>query len=166
MSSVELERLVVCDASPLILLAKIGRLDLIRTLAVEVIIPMAVREELLRDPTYPESGLLRAFMAESQNPPLDEPLEMAYRLEVDAGEAAALAYAARHEGTCLLMDDAKGRRVAKLHGFRCIGTLGWMVKSKRAGLITEVAPLLAQLKLRGLYVDDALVRLVLTSVGE
>lgn len=45
MSSLKRELLIICDASPLILLAKVGRLDLLRALAVEVWIPAAVWQE-------------------------------------------------------------------------------------------------------------------------
>ncbi len=42
MSSGRRELLIICDASPLILLAKVGRLDLLPALAVEIWIPAAV----------------------------------------------------------------------------------------------------------------------------
>lgn len=42
MSSLKRELLIICDVSPLILLAKVGRLDLLRALAEEVWIPAAI----------------------------------------------------------------------------------------------------------------------------
>ncbi len=114
MSSPKRELLIICDASPLILLAKVGRLDLLRALAEEVWIPAAVwREAVTNAAGRPEAALIaRDFSCMLESP--DAELEAAFRLQVDAGEAAALALAARNRHACLLMDDAHGRALRAL----------------------------------------------------
>jgi hypothetical protein len=58
------ERLIVADASPLIGLAKIGRLDLLRKLAEEVWIPHAVWCELIEGGRgRPEAEELAYFLS-------------------------------------------------------------------------------------------------------
>ncbi len=98
--------------------------------------------------------------------PPDAELEAAFRLQVDAGEAAALALAARNRHACLLMDDARGRALAELNGFRCTGTLGWLVRAKQAALVPALRPLFAQLRLAGWHIDDRLVVRALKATGE
>ncbi|MEN9637701.1 MAG: hypothetical protein RL077_6105 [Verrucomicrobiota bacterium] len=132
MNPVRRELLIICDASPLILLAKGGQLDLLRALAVEVWIPAAVwREAVINAVGHPEAAMIaRDFSPLNESP--DTELEAAFRLQVDPGEAAALAFAARNRHACLLMDDAHGRALAELNNFRCgarwVGLFG---RSKR-----------------------------------
>lgn len=166
MSSHKRELLIICDASPLILLAKVGRLDLLRALAEEVWIPAAVwREAVTNAPGRPEAALIaRDFSCMVESP--DAELEAAFRLQVDAGEAAALALAARNRHACLLMDDARGRALAELSKFRCIGTLGWLVRAKQAGLLPALLPLFQQLRNAGWHIDQRLLTGALKAAGE
>jgi hypothetical protein len=48
------ERLIICDASPLILLAKVAQLDLVSAFAKEVWIPESVWSEITAPPRRPE----------------------------------------------------------------------------------------------------------------
>ena len=166
MSSVRRELLIICDASPLILLAKAGRLDLLRALAVEIWIPSVVWGEAVTNAVgRPEAAMIaRNFSPLSELP--DPELEAAFRLQVDPGEAAALAFAARNRHACLLMDDARGRALAELNNFRCVGTLGWLVRAKQAALIPALRPVFEQLRLAGWYIDQRLIAATLRAAGE
>ena len=166
MSSHKRELLIICDASPLILLAKVERLDLLRALAEEVWIPAAVWHEAVTNAAgRPEAALIARDFSCLLEPP-DAELEAAFRLQVDAGEAAALALAARNRHACLLMDDAHGRALAELNNFRCIGTLGWLVRAKRAGLLPALHPLFEQLRHAGWHIDQRLLTGALKAAGE
>lgn len=166
MSSGKRELLIICDASPLILLAKVGRLDLLPALADEIWIPAAVWKEVVTNGAgRPEAALIaRDFTCLTQAP--DAELEAAFRMQVDAGEAAALALAARNRHACLLMDDARGRALAELNKFRFIGTLGWLVRAKHAGLVPALQPLCERLRVAGWHIDERLLTRVLKAVGE
>jgi predicted nucleic acid-binding protein len=101
----------------------VDRLDLLIALAAEIWIPASVwREVVTNGAGRPEAGSIARSFA-SMVKEADVELEASYRLQVDAGEAAALALAARNRHACLLMDDSRGRALATLNGFRCIGTL-------------------------------------------
>lgn len=166
MSSPKRELLIICDASPLILLAKVGRLDLLPALADQVWIPMAVwREAVTNAAGRPEAALIaRDFTCRLELP--DAELEAAFRLQVDEGEAAALALAARNRHACLLMDDSHGRALAKLNNFRCIGTLGWLVRAKQAGLLPALHPLFEKLRQAGWHIDQRLLLAALKAADE
>src|SRR5688572_25992274 len=119
------EPLIIADASPLIGLAKIGRLELIHQLAREVWVPTAVwREMVERRPERAEVPVLQAALGQCVREPDAKKFE-AFRLQADEGEAAALALAAQNPEALLLMDDQRGRRVAEREGFRYFGTLGF-----------------------------------------
>ena len=160
------ERLIICDSSPLILLANIDCLHLIPLMAEEIWIPRTVWDEVtVNAGSRPETLLMKAqFSADVRE--ADPLLEAAYALMVDRGEAAALALATKIKDPCLLMDDRKGRRVASAQGSRCMGTLGLLVRSKKAGHIQSIAGYFARLDQAGWFIDPALLQDALRAAGE
>src|SRR5690349_17648045 len=106
--------IVVSDTSPLTALLTVGEENLLRKLFAEVVIPMAVRDELLRShPVLPEWLRVEAV----------ENAAEAGRLSglVDAGEAEAIELAKELRADWLLIDERKGRRVAMQEGVAVIG---------------------------------------------
>jgi hypothetical protein len=66
----------------------------------------------------------------------------------------------------LLRDDLEARRVASAEGIRVVGTLGLLVRGKRAGLLNAVAPVLDATLALGLRVSQELVDETLNLAGE
>jgi predicted nucleic acid-binding protein len=160
------EPLIIADASPLIGLAKIGRLQLIRQLAREVWVPTAVWREIVEcRPERSEVPVLKAALAECVREPDPKKFET-FRLQADEGEAAALALAAQRPDALLLMDDQRGRRVAEREGFRYFGTLGFLLRAKREHLIESLSGEIDSLRSHGLYLDPLTIRQVLRAAGE
>ena len=157
---------LVADSSPLIALAVIKQLELLPQLCEKIIAPPAVWDEV----TIHGYGLPGAYEVSQatwikiQSPELHivEPLY----LLVDRGEAQAIALA-RTLGDCtLLLDDAKGRRVAERLNLNCVGTIGLLRRAKLAGLIETLRPHLEALKTHGIYIRQKLIDAVLKNVGE
>lgn len=166
MTSPPHEPLIICDASPLILLAKINHAGLLFKMAGEVWIPDVVWDEITRKSgSQPEIPLLMSLFSPCVKS-VDQPLQAAFQTQVDAGEAAALALAARNPGALLLMDDRRGRLLAQHHGLRCLGTLGLLARAKRQGIITEVKPLLKSLRGHGMFLSPELEQETLRALGE
>ena len=155
----------VVNASPLISLAKIGRLDLLRAEGRDVLIPAAVEEEILAGPHDDAASIAltaRAFA---------EPVVSAQRVEVlewglGAGETAVLSLAL-DRGATAVIDDGEARAAARVLGVRLIGTLGVVIRARRDNRIPAAASVIADLRRVGLRLDDALVRQALRQfVGE
>jgi len=160
------EPLIIADASPLIGLAKINRLALLHQLAREVWVPTAVWQEILRgSDTRAEIPALRLSLAQCVREP-DANKVALFRLETDEGEAAALALAALRPDALLLMDDQEGRRIAEREGFRYFGTLGLLLRAKRAQLIASVSNEVRLLQNNGLYLDAKVISQVLRAADE
>lgn len=158
---------IVADASPLILLARAGLLDLLRHLYGEAWVPPRVSGEAFGDhPTRPgaiaiaqSGGWLREVA------PVDQDLVALLRTEVHAGEAEAIALAMEHR-LLLLIDDHKGRRSARARHVDVIGSAGILSVAKASGLLTAIRPALDRLMDEGLWLSSSLYRQVLTDAGE
>jgi predicted nucleic acid-binding protein len=72
------------------------------------------------------------------------------------GEQAAITFAQLNPGYTVALDDRQARLLAGQLKIPVIGTLGIIIKSKRAGLIPVVRPLLEAIQHEGFRMDQAL----------
>lgn len=157
---------VVSDASPLIALSAIGRLSLLRHLFPETLIPEAVHREIQVESRPGASEVLQAAWIQTQSVESGHLLS-ALTEELDLGEAEAITLALETEADVLLIDERRGRQVARRLGCRVLGLLGALVQAKRQGHLVELTPVLRELdEIAGFYVAGDLRRQVLDSVGE
>lgn len=152
--------IVVSDTSPLTALLTIGAAEILPRLFGEVVIPEAVRDELLRNhPTLPDWIRVAAV----KNP------SAARRLArwVDLGEAEAIELAKELHADRLLIDERKGRRLATAEGVPIIGLLGVVLLAKKKHLIPTARGLLEKLdEDAGMYLDADIREAALRTVGE
>jgi uncharacterized protein len=66
----------------------------------------------------------------------------------------------------LLIDDKRGRKVAKINQIKTIGSLGVLLQAKRAGHIKLIAPLLELIASSPVYISESLINTVLELAGE
>ncbi|MBS3964613.1 MAG: DUF3368 domain-containing protein [Methylomonas sp.] len=66
----------------------------------------------------------------------------------------------------LLIDDRRGRKVAKINGISTVGSLGVLLVAKEKGLISEIAPMLVQIEQSDIYLSEELITTVLALAGE
>lgn len=84
----------------------------------------------------------------------------------DAGETEAMLLYKQLNADKLLIDDRRGRKVAKINRISTVDSLGVLLSSKEKGLITEVAPLLRQIEQSDIYLRADLIATVLELAGE
>lgn len=159
---------VVSNASPLINLSRIGRLDLLSQLYDELTVPEAVwREVVLEGTEQPGAKDIERASWIGVQSVTNRELVLALRQELDGGEAEAIALALQVRAEFLLMDERLGRETALHMGVRCIGLIGVLVEAKRRGLVSEIRPMLAALRdVAGFWVSEALYQRVLQDEGE
>lgn len=155
----------VSNSSPLILLAKIGRLDMLRRLYDRLIVPPAVRDEVVAPPPRAGAAEIGALSWLDVQTPVDSELLQRLRDELDSGEAEAIALAVELQEDVIL-DDRPARRRARALGLSVTGTAGVLVIAKQRGIVPSVRPLLDELRAAGLRLDDELYRVVLVAAGE
>ena len=131
--------IVISDTSAITALLQIGHADLLAQLFHEILIPEAVRDELLKN----HSSLPLYLRCE----PVRNLAEVKRLLaEIDPGEAEAIAMAKERHADILLMDELKGRRVAEREGLRFVGLMGVLIQAKQQHFIKSVRDLTAELE--------------------
>jgi len=150
-------RLVVADAGPPNYLILIGHIDLLPVLFEKVVLPTAVQSELASSKAPPSVqdwiANLPAWV-EVREAPLSQ-TEDASLKGLDAGEKAAIQFAATVNADLLLMDDRKGVRAAQRKGLRVTGTLGILDLAAQRGL-ADFAQAVDQLRQTSFRVPEAL----------
>jgi uncharacterized protein len=158
-------RMIVADASPLIMLARSGLIDVLRVIAGEVIVPGAVWDECVSDGSRPGSKAILVAQKAGHievraGGALNDPLPA-----LGPGEVAAIGLA--HELGCpVLMDERLGRRVASLHSVQVIGSAAILIAAKQRELIPAVKPVLMNWRTAGYFLSEALHLAVLHRAGE
>jgi predicted nucleic acid-binding protein len=127
---------VISDTSCLIVLNKLDQLDLLRQLYGSVLITSIVRSEF----GAPLPDWFNVVI-----PPETE-LYQELKQQLDAGEASSIALAKTIQDCLLIVDEAKGRKVASQLEVSTLGTLGMLLKAKEAGLIESLRTLLTTIR--------------------
>ncbi len=129
----------VSNAGPLIHLAKIGRLNLLKDIFNEIVIPKTVKEEVID--RGKERGKPDAFLIDSVDwiKVVDDPADadhLAERAGIHRGEACAILLA-KSLDTPVLLDDSDARKFALGLGLEVVGSVGIIIRAVRLGLISK-----------------------------
>lgn len=155
----------VVNASPLILLTRIGRTDLIERLSPGIAVPDAVVEEV-RAGHHKDSTAARAIAWAENYRVQDLPLVASIEhWDLGAGESQVIAHCIGRSRWAVL-DDLAARRCAAAHGIQTVGTLGIVLRAKAKQQIDAARPLVEALRAAGMFLDDRFMNDALARVGE
>jgi predicted nucleic acid-binding protein len=149
---------IVSNTSPIVALAHLGELDLLRKIFDSaILIPPAVARELAGR-VLPEWFEIRE---------LRQPLSArALEAFLGAGESESLALALEAEADLVVLDDKAARRLATQLRLTVVGTLGLLLRAKEAGLIPSIRPKLEALRTLPFHVSPRLRENILTQARE
>lgn len=156
----------VLNASPLIVLAKMGREDLLLALADEIVVPRAVATEIDAGPAEDRA---RQVLASGRFTIVDTPSPSAVILAWDlgTGETAVLSFALTRTGWTVILDDAAARKCARSLSLPVKGTFAIILLAKQRGLVPSAVDVLGALRATGFRLDDRIIHEVLRrTVGE
>jgi predicted nucleic acid-binding protein len=158
--------MIVADSGPIIAFARIERLDLLRQVVGELVIPAAVYEELTgRGHERPGAAeiirgewIQRRIVGDYANVAQLPPV-------LHAGEREAMVLAEELHAQ-LLIDEQRGRNMATARGVTVLGSLRILIEAKRCGLIDRAQPLLDAMLAAGYWIDEELLPPFFQEIGE
>ena len=156
-------RRVIANTTPLIALANIDRLELLRELYGSIIIPQAVMDEIIREPA--KQRVRRATWIKVE-PIQDASQKDIFRARLHAGEVEVMILAREQKADLVIIDDDAAKKTAIFLGLNVTGTLGVLLKAKREGYLEKVEPVINELLCDGLFISDTVKSYVLKEAGE
>lgn len=151
-----MQQVIISDTSCLIVLDKIGELELLHRLFGRIIVTPEITEEFQKD--------LPPWFAVME--PANKTYQKILAASLDKGEASAIAFAIEQTDCLLIVDDAKGRNYAQQLGIKITGTLGIIVAAKLGGVITSARSVLEKIKRTNFRLSPDLEELILKRTNE
>lgn len=156
--------ILIADSSALVALSICNSLDLLEQLFGAVYVPETVYLETTQ-PNKKEASKLKNFL-QGKVRKVDMQGYVFLDAFADAGETEAMLLYKQISANKLLIDDQRGRKVAKINQINTIGSLGVLLVARERGLINEIFPLLKQIEQSDIYLSSQLITTVLELAGE
>lgn len=162
--------IVISDTTPIISLLKASRLDLLRELYGKVLIPKAVYRELTENAAFAKEAKIIKDIDYLTVVAVENEKSVSVLRNVtglDAGESEALIMYDEQKADLLLMDEHKGRSVAKQLNVRHIGTVGVLLLAYDKGIIhqDDVKSCLDTMIANHIRLDRKLCNVVMEHIG-
>jgi predicted nucleic acid-binding protein len=167
---------VVSDSTPLIYLAKIGRLNLLRGVFEKIYVPEAVFNEAVTQGK--ELNMSDAFIIEKAvgiwiiKELVDPKVDAEFRFldtntKLGSGEKEALKLCKQLNAVYFIADDREARSVSRILNIKPIGTCGILIQTFRQASITEgdALQILDDLVKVGFRISSAVYRRILDELG-
>jgi uncharacterized protein len=157
--------IVISDTSPITNLMQVnGGLDILEKIFGKIIIAQTVYNELCQITSQKNIIDKQTWVdvLSAENTRLLAVLEE----KLDKGEAESIVLAIELNADYLVIDEAKGRAIAESMGIKIVGLLGTLVKAKEKGIVSEVKPIIDDLKKIGFRIHPTLYKHILKITNE
>lgn len=151
-----MRKTIISDTSCLIVLTNIGELDLLQKVYGDVTTTIEVAIEF-------GEPLPDWIQIEKVN---DFSKQQILEMQMDKGEASAIALALEKPDSTLIIDDHRARKVAAKLKLNYTGTIGVVIKAKLTGIIHSIKPLLQKIKHTDFRLTDEIEQQALKEAGE
>ncbi len=131
-----MHKIIISDTSCFIILSKIGELDILNQLYDQIITTLDIAEEF--GETLPNWITIEKVS--------DKYSQRILEMQIDKGEASAIALALEVPNCTLILDDFKARKIAQNLGLNFTGTIGIIIKAKLNRKIPSIKPYLEKIK--------------------
>lgn len=148
--------IIVSDTSCLVLLDKLGKLDLLKSLFGKITVTDIIKKEF---------GKPMPEFIEVKNPE-NKVYQKVLEKTLDSGEASALALALEEPEHLLIIDDYIGRKEAKRLQLTITGTMGILIIAKEKGLINSVSEFVTEIRKTNFRLNESLIEEVKKKCSE
>lgn len=155
---------VVSNATPIITLASIGRIDILKYFFDKVYIPKAVYDEIKSKQAYGYKEIDdEFFIIKTINDSFAQDILLN---DLDLGEAQTIVLAKELNSDIVLIDETIGYNIARSQRLNVKRTLSFLIVAKEKGFISEIKPLLDEMIENGRWISAKVYRDVLKICGE
>jgi uncharacterized protein len=130
-----MNKIIISDTSCIIALSRIDKLEILHKVFSNIVTTKEVQQE------FGQSLPLWVEIKEIRNSARLKEIEKL----LDKGEASAIALALETEKAVLIIDEKKGRKIAREFNLEIIGTLRILLLAKQRGVIPNVKDLIEKL---------------------
>jgi predicted nucleic acid-binding protein len=148
--------IVIADTSCFILLHKINEIDILKKVFSSVVTTPEIAEEFGK--TLPEWIEIKS--------PLNKKYQEILAIEVDYGEASAIALAIENLNSLTILDDQRARKFADKLNLNYTGTLAIFIKAKELGIISNVKFVLEKIQKTNFRLSHKVLGDILRLAGE
>lgn len=152
--------ILICDTGPIIAFAKADRLEILRSLASDTLIPGAVYQELLmgKNPDTRKITVAVGLWLNVREAPPPPRRVRAVTEHLGNGEQQVIHLAANlSPDAMILMDDKSGRNAAVQLGLPVVGTIGILIAAKQAQQVVSVSDTLLLMRSNGYWLSDKII---------
>ena len=151
-----MHKVVISDTSCFIILSNINELDLLKQVYGKVFTtPEVVLEFGDKLPEWVEPLTAK-----------DTHKQKLLEMQVDLGEASAIALAMEFDNSVIVLDDYKARKIADYLGLKVVGTIGIILKAKQLGHISSIKPILEKISTTNFRISKEIEQEALKLAGE
>jgi predicted nucleic acid-binding protein len=98
--------------------------------------------------------------------PSDSHYQQILEMELDKGEASAIALSLEIDNAILIIDDLKGRKVAGRLSLKYSGTFGLILRAKQEGIVSSIRPILNKITKTNFHFSENLFETILKEADE
>jgi len=155
---------VVANTTPLISLASIGKLELLKDIFGEIIVADAVYNEIKAKQGYGYSEIDNDYIK------VQSIKGIAYRdfllTQLDLGETETIILAKEIDADFVIIDENIAYKIAKSSELNVVRTLSLLLRAKEKELIPALKPLLDEMILKGRWYSQRVYKTILEQAGE
>ena len=148
--------IVIADTSCFILLTKINEIDLLHKVYKSVYTTPEIAAEFKNE--LPDWVVIQRVK--------NNEILLSLEVELDKGEASAIALTHELPNAIVVLDDWGARKVATRLKITFTGTFGIIVRAKQNGIIPSVTSILEKVKQTNFRISDELIATILSEAGE
>ena len=159
-------RKVVVNSTPLIALGRIGRLDLLKQLYQEIIIPDAVFLEVTAKDDQVCNAVKQSLTWIKVSSISKDADKRMYRARLHDGEVEVMILAQEINADLVIIDDKAARRTAESLDLPLTGTIGVLLKAKDNGILSSVLSVVEEMEHTGVYYGERLKEMIRRAAKE
>ena len=158
---------VVSNTGPIIALSAINKLDILKRLFDQVVVPEAVHHEIMQGgkfytglACYKKATWIRVEIPKSPMEPLLETL-------LDKGEASVIHLVREKGADFVLVDERKARKICRnVYKMNVVGSARILVEAKLRGIIPNVREAMEEMRNKGYWIHDDIFNSALKQASE